>query len=332
MTIRFTFDYELFVNDRTGDIDHCLIIPTRELLAMFDRQNVKATFFIDMAYAYRLRELMDTYASLKEDYRKFCQQVKEIADKGHEVALHLHPQWFYADYDGVNWIMDFDHYKLSDMPLELANERFDECYQLLCEISGYNVVSFRAGGFSIQDYQGFYDAMRRNGIKNDSSVLFGEKQITKLHSYDYSSLISPELYHFSNEITTEDSLGEFCELPIATIRMSVVKYILYRLKWKYIKNQKFIRWGNGGDLAERQSKEFKANVKRRFEEGVKVFASVDGHFGSFIPQIVREYRKKGIQNITVLGHPKLASHGSIKKIEQIILRYKNSIEFKTINQ
>lgn len=332
MNVRFTFDYELFVNDNTGDIDHCLIIPTNELLKMFGRNGVKVTFFIDMAYAYRLRELIEEFPCLAEDYRKLCIQVRDIAEQGHEIALHLHPQWFYADYDGTKWIMDFDHYKLSDMPLEIANQRFDECYHLLCEISGYNVVSFRAGGFSIQDYQGFYDAMRRNGIKNDSSVLFGEKQITKLHSYDYSSLLSLEKYQFSDDLLVQDQQGQFSEFPIATFKMSLINYVLYKLKWKYFKNPAFTPWGKGGDNPERRKQEFRENVKRRIIDGVKVFASADGHLSELLPQFVEKYNKKGIQNLTFLGHPKLASKGSINNVERFILKFKNSVVFKTINQ
>lgn len=330
MNIRFTFDYELFVNDHTGDIDHCLIIPTNELMKMFDRHGVKATFFIDMAYAYRLTELMDKNPSLKIDYEKFCKQVKDIADHGHEVALHLHPQWFYAGYDGNDWIMDFDHYKLSDMPLEEANRKFDICYKMLREISGYPVKSFRAGGFSIQEYKGFYDALERNGIVNESSALFGEKQITSLHSYDYSSMKSPEVFNFSKNITEPDNSGKFKEYPIATRKMSFIRYVMYKLQWKVFKNPDFKPWGKGGDNPERRKAEFRDNVKRRFVEGVKVFASVDGHFGEFLPKFVKEYKRKGVNNITVLGHPKLASKASIANIEKFIERYKKHLNFTTI--
>lgn len=330
MNIHFTFDYELFVNDHTGDIDRSLIIPTNELMKMFGRHNVKATFFIDMAYAYRMKELMETCTPLREDYAKFCTQVNDIADQGHKIALHLHPQWFYAGYDGKEWIMDFDHYKLSDMPLEEANSKFDECYRLLCEISGTKVDSFRAGGFSIQEYKGFYDAMRRNGIKRDSSALFGEKQITELHSYDYSTLKSPDSYRFSSDMVVEDKNGEFTEYPIVTKKMSVYTYILYKLKWKYLKDTNFVRWGNGGDNPERQKREFKENVKRRFSNGVNLYGSVDGRLGELLPSVIKKCIKNKIKDVTFLGHPKLASKGSIANIEKLIIKFKYQVEFKTI--
>lgn len=330
MKIYLTFDYELFVNDNTGDIDNCLIIPTNKLLEVFDRQGVKATFFIDMAYAFRLDELKDEYHNLGTDYNKFCKQVHEIREHGHEIALHLHPQWFYAVYDGEKWCMDFDHYKLSDMPHEEADKKFDLCCKLLRDMSGYDVKSFRAGGFSIQGYTGFYDAMKRNRLINDSSVLFGEKQITPLHSYDYSQVEKSEPYHFSNEVALSDENGEFVEFPISTISMSLIKYCASKIKWKLVKDSSFNRWGNGGDNSDRRNKEFKDNVKRRIKEGVKTWASADGRLTEFLPLFVKDKMASCQDNLVVLGHPKLASVGSIRNLELFIEQNKQKHIFSTI--
>lgn len=330
MNLYFTFDYELFVNDHPGDIDNCLITPTNELMKMFDRNGVKVTFFIDMAYVYRLVELKSTIPLLTVDYDKLCAQVKDIHKHGHEIALHIHPQWFYAQHDGQNWIMDFDHYKLSDMPLEEANIKFDACVKMLKEMTGCEILSFRAGGFSIQEYEGFYDAMKRNGIRNDSSVLFGEKQITHLHSYDYSSLKTPVAYRFSTQMLNHDENGCFTEYPISTKKISLLVYCFSRLKWKYLNNPEYTPWGNGGDDPERKKAEFKENVKRRFSEGVRIFANADSQLSKFLPDIYNEYKKKGFEDFVVLGHPKLASVASIRNIDKFITKYKNEVTFKII--
>lgn len=330
MNIRLTFDYELFVNDRTGDIDNCLIVPTNRLMEMFDRQGVNATFFIDMAYAYRLNELKKQFQSLAVDYEKFCKQVKVIKEHGHEIALHLHPQWFYADYDGDKWLMDFDHYKLSDMPLEEANAKFDICCTMLRDISGYDVKSFRAGGFSIQGYVGFNEAMARNGLLKDSSVLFGDKQITSLHSYDYSNVINSDAYCFSNDVSKKDELGRFTEYPITTMRLSLLKYCLYKLKWKYQKRPSFVPWGNGGDNIDRRNKEFRNNVRRRLKDGVNIWASADGRLTELLPLFMKHRAKNSNKCLIVLGHPKLASVGSIENLEQFIINNKINHNFSII--
>ena len=330
MNIYLTFDYELFVNDNTGDIDNCLIIPTNKLLEMFDRQNVKVTFFIDMAYAYRLNELKRRFPSLKSDFDKFCKQVNNIGTHGHEIALHLHPQWFYANYDGERWIMDFNHYKLSDMPLAEADEKFDICCSMLKQISNCNVKSFRAGGFSIQGYKGFYSSLKRNGLENDSSVLFDEKQITKLHSYDYSNVETSNSYPFSDDLTIRNEHGEYREYPISTIKMSLLKYGAYKIKWIIFKSEDFTQWGNGGDNADRRSKEFSDNVKRRIKEGVRTWASADGRLTEFLPLFIKDRMRNHHKDLVVLGHPKLASIGSIRNLEKFIENNKGKHNFSII--
>lgn len=330
MNVYLTYDYELFVNDYTGDIDHCLIIPTNEIMKMLSNHNVYATFFIDMAYAYRLNELKNQHASLAEDFNKFCKQVKDIKEQGHEIALHIHPQWFYADYDGNAWKMDFDHYKLSDMPVDEANEKFTICCSMLREISGYDVKSFRAGGFSIQDYTGFYHSLDKNGLSIDSSVLFGEKQITTLHSYDYSAVKSPEPYCFSENITVEDNNGKHKEFPISTISLSFFRYSFYKLKWMMFKKTEFASWGNGGDSNAKRNKALKDNIRRRFKNGARIWASADGRLTELLPIFLSNYKANNYNNLVILGHPKLASKGSIENIEKLIVNNKENLTFSVL--
>lgn len=328
MNIYLTFDYELFVNDNTGDIDHCLIIPTNHLLVLLKRHDVHAVFFIDMAYAYRMKELKDKYPALETDYEKFCTQIRQIAAEGHEIALHLHPQWFYAQYDGDKWKMDFEHYKLSDMPVEMADKRFDVCYALLKEISCYNVKSFRAGGFSIQGYEGFRNAMKRNGLINDSSALFGEKQLTALQHYDYTFLDTPDVYSFDENSLKPKVSGSFTEYPIATTKFSLLAYCLLKIKVKFFTSP-YVRWGNGGDAAAKRNQEFWENVKRRMTNGVKVYGSVDGFLSLILEKCLKQQLAKGYQNMTLLGHPKLASEQSLANLDAFIAKNINKHSFRT---
>ena len=62
--------------------------------------------------------------------------------------------------------------------------RFNECVHLLEEIVDSKVIGFRAGGYSIQNFNLFADLLNSNGIKIDSSVLsraeLGRHEIIKL--------------------------------------------------------------------------------------------------------------------------------------------------------
>ena len=329
MRLHITYDYELFVNDITGGVDECLITPTNEILAMLKRQGAKATFFVDTAYLYRLKELGKSFPVLMQDFEKCSKQVKDMAAQGHEVALHIHSQWFYAQFDGTSWQMDFEHYKLSDMPSDEACKKFFMCSKLLKEISEYDVKSFRAGGFSIQDFNMFDYCMSGNNLINDSSALFKEKLISTLHKYDYTSLQSAAPYHFKHSVNDICDNGPFTEYPIITKKVSFIRYCLFRIKGKMQKDPKFRKWGNGGDLPERRKAEFKANVKNKLHPSVRIFATADGRLSSFLNELLRECKRQNLSDMTILGHPKLASPGSIANTETFIEKNKKHHSFTT---
>ncbi len=200
MNVYVTLDYELFLNDISGDPENCLVTPGNKFLDICDRQGIKATFFVDAAYLYRLNELKDTFPELAKDFQTVSAHIADIAKRNHSIGLHIHSQWYYSTFDGKKWTIDFKHYKLSDMPQEEADKKFQDSLDLLKSISGAPIKSFRGGGFSIQDYKSFPEIMLRNGITNDSTAIYKGKLITNLHSYDYTSLKSSDHYQFDNDI------------------------------------------------------------------------------------------------------------------------------------
>ena len=108
MDIYLTLDYELFLNDISGDVDHCLITPGNALLDLCDSQGIKATFFVDAAFLYRLEELKNEHPVLLQDLRKVSNHIQDIVRRGHSIGLHIHSQWYYSEFDGIKWNIDFD--------------------------------------------------------------------------------------------------------------------------------------------------------------------------------------------------------------------------------
>lgn len=328
MNIYITLDYELFLNDITGDVDHCLITPTRELLKVLDRHQVKATFFVDMAYIYRLGELRGRYDSLQEDYVKVTSQVKELALRGQKIGLHLHPQWFYSNYNGREWVVDFEHYKLSDMPEMEAHEKFVTCHKLLEEIVGGKVDSFRAGGFSIQTFKAFSSILKECGITKDSTVLYKGLLLSKLHYYDYSSLNNPEVYRFTNNIIEPDTDGEITEYPISTSKMNILTYCYYR--YKNHKARSNNNWGNGGDLPANRRSNFVKSLISKMRFSVGIGASIDYQSFFNLDYVYKKYKKNGVSTVVILGHPKNLSPLSIQSLDEFIRMTIVKETYKTI--
>jgi peptidoglycan/xylan/chitin deacetylase (PgdA/CDA1 family) len=328
MNIYITLDYELFLNDITGDVDHCLIIPTKELMKVLDNYQIKATFFVDMAYVYRLNELCSLYPSLQEDYEKVTSQVKTLADQGHKIGLHLHPQWFYSNYNGKEWIVDFEHYKLSDLTEEEACQKFETCHLMLERIIGRKVDSFRAGGFSIQTFGAFHLMMKKCGITKDSTVTYKSRLLSKLHYYDYSKLQSPEIYKFNDDIVEPVENGTITEYPISTSRMGFLPYCYKRYIFHKKKNNN--NWGNGGDLPSNRRAGFIHSFLSKIRLSVEVGASIDYQSLFNLNYVYNNYKKDGRESLVILGHPKNFSPLSLESLNSFIDKVIKTDSFKTL--
>ena len=312
-----TLDYELFLNDLTGDVENCLIKPTEKLLEVLTINNVKATFFVDASYLLRLVELKDDKPSLQHDFETVVKQVKNIKDLGHTIALHIHPQWFYSQFDGKNWILDFDHYKLSDMPQELADKKFEQCLNLLKNISQSEIKAYRAGGYSVQGYKSFPNILVNNGIFVDSSVLCGMKNLTHLHNFDYSTIKKSSIYTFDKDVLTprDDGHGMVTEYPITTAKMSFARYCYYKIKNRKVASNN--NWGNGGDMPSHRKRGFIKNVFKKLFTPVFTSASIDYQSFTFTDYVLKKNDEKS-SCIVIIGHPKNFSPASLSYLEKLL--------------
>ena len=328
MNIYITLDYELFVNDNTGDIEHCLIIPSDKFMDVCDKFNIKSTFYVDAAYLYRLNELKSKYESLMCDFNLVSQHVKDIVRRGHKVALHIHPQWYYAQYIGEQWQMDFEHYKLSDMPQDRADDLLVKSMNLLKDITGRPIDSFRAGGYSIQDYISFPRLFVENGIGKDSSVLCGEKLISSLHVFDYTNVKTGKCYSFKDDITKPAEDGCMIEFPISTFKMPFLEYCRARIKNNRTPNN--VTWGNGGDKPAKKGVTFIRHFVSKLIKGVNCIATFDypncyemDYWSKFIDN-------NTIDDLVIITHPKLLSPLSITNLERFLEKYHKTHTFNTI--
>ena len=150
MNIYITLDYELFLGKETGSVTNCIIRPMAELNKISEKYNVFYTIFIDSAYLLRLYDIKSQSKELQKDWTNVCQNLKELAQKGHDIELHFHPQWLFSTYNAERekWYVDSDHYKMSDVEdKDFLRESFAKAKNLLEKVVGKNVVAFRAGGY-----------------------------------------------------------------------------------------------------------------------------------------------------------------------------------------
>lgn len=310
MKIVITLDYEMFLNDIVGTVENTLIRPTNRMLDICKEHNIRMTVFVDASYLYRLRELYSIYPKLRDDFEMVAANIRKIVAYGHDVQLHLHPQWYYCTYDGKKWIMDWSHYKLSDIEPSRAFSLFKDSKELLESIVGYKLTAFRAGGYSIQDFD-YEKCFNENGIKIDSSVLSGCKYHSDTHSYDYTKC--PKTIYNFNALETLCEDGFFKEVPISTKEYNFFRYILLK---KIRQKGCTPKYGDGGDLPERIRADRFMKIKQCFGRPMHVSATFDWLMYNFVEDVIKDYTRYGVA--TIISHPKNVSPSSLEYMNKFI--------------
>jgi len=153
---------------------------TKTILELFDKHNVKATFFVVGHIA-----------------EKFPDLIKEIYDKGHEISSH-----------------SYSHPDLRKISKEEFEKDLTKSLQILEKITGEKVLGFRAPLFSINSKNFWvYDFLRKY-LKYDSSI-FPIKS-----SYYGLPKAPREIYHPDlHDVTKKDDNQSFVEIPPSTYRI-----------------------------------------------------------------------------------------------------------------
>lgn len=156
---------------------------TRPILDLLDKYNIKATFAVLGTVAEQHPEL-----------------IKEIYDKGHEIASHA-----------------WSHKTLHSLGKNAFEEEIKKSVEMLESITGEQPIGFRAPSFSIDNSTKWaFEILERHGFMYDASV-FPIK--TRLYGVPDAPL---HIYRPSKEdITLEDSNGAIIEFPMTVLRHGV---------------------------------------------------------------------------------------------------------------
>lgn len=175
-----------------GDIEK----PTGEILELFEKYGIKATFFI-------LGEVAKYYPHL----------VKMISSEGHEIASH-----------------GSTHTDLWNFTPETFKNQLLESKKILEDLSGKKVIGYRAPNLVIEDW--IIPILRELEFEYDSSVCPSRKLMGKF-SYPVEL---PQHPYFTDDISFREGSGSFFEIPIPVypyIKLPAATGIMTRVigKW-----------------------------------------------------------------------------------------------------
>lgn len=208
MNLSLTFDYELY-GDGSGDVFQHIIEPTNRILNICDSNHIKTTIFFEVIEYLKLKEEWNNGNKMgysKNPIEAIEKQLQEAAKKGHDIQLHVHPQWVKAKYEENQWKVDLSNWRLGDFKIEenysiedmLSNGK-KTIENLIREVvSEYQCIALRAGGYNVMPSQKVYNAMQNLGLKIDSSVYPDGYERGELSRYDYRDAPFLSCLEFTN--------------------------------------------------------------------------------------------------------------------------------------
>jgi hypothetical protein len=226
LTICPTADYELFFGRNHLPPEEVLFEPTSKLLEVWAEFDIKGTLFPDICSVWRHRELgISGYAEA------FEAQIKDAAASGHDIQLHLHPEWRFANFSDGAWHFKSGTQSLHDLGFspddpDGAPTLIRKGIRYLEELvrgndPHYRCMAFRAGGWIIQPEEALFSTLLSEGIRVDASVIPGMKSGRTDYVIDFRAVPDKPMWFISPGEGIGVASGrhqDLLEIPIASYR------------------------------------------------------------------------------------------------------------------
>lgn len=221
----FTLDYEIYGNGK-GSLKELVYEPAGKLIEVFKKHKAKLVFFVEVA------ELESIDSTSSDPFiNRIKDQIKYIRDNGFEIGLHIHPQWYRAQFKDNNWLLNYAEYNLASLPENRIKDLLDRALSYLRSLvidSKFTPYAYRAGNWLINPARKIAPLLASHGIKIDSSVFKGGYQSAV--GLDYRQAPS-DLYFwkFTDDAIKPAKEGVLIEIPI---------FIRMITPWKFIKGKR----------------------------------------------------------------------------------------------
>jgi hypothetical protein len=187
--IALTDDWELRGNG-SGDIEQIQFRAMRELVNLYDSHGIKSTFNAEVMQQLTFRKLQDCYPQLKPLADAWDEHIRMAFSRGHDIQLHIHPQWSKVEFENNRWMLSGDWSLLNYEPqasyaMLSAGKSYLE--RLLTPLApNYRCVSFRSGSSAIAPSAFLLHQLAQLGLVFDMSIIQGLRVNTRNLQLDYS--------------------------------------------------------------------------------------------------------------------------------------------------
>src|ERR1041385_5473482 len=182
-------DWELSGNG-SGDIRQLQFEPMRRLVSIYNRLGIRGSFNAEVMQQITFRHQQARANELKLLADEWDEIVRETFRQGHDIQLHVHPQWHNAEYQNGRWKLTADWSILNysrDDALRMLRQARKYLENLLKGVDrNYRCVSFRSGAWCIAPSPHMLDLLVQLGIVFDMSIVAGVKYDTRNIKLDYT--------------------------------------------------------------------------------------------------------------------------------------------------
>jgi hypothetical protein len=216
-----TVDHEVF-GDGSGSIEACMIRPFERLLSVVEHHGAPLTIFLEPLH---LMAAQGTGGGEAVDV--VLAQVRKATTLGHEVQLHLHPQWWPV-VQGERAMPDHALWRTGGLEQATVERMIRRALEWLRDGLGEEVVStisvFRAGGWCIQPEAEVLRALWACGLKADSTVAPGVWNPIGVNWHDFRNVPTRPFWRVVDRLDDPRPEG-LLEIPICTGRVSRLRNI-----------------------------------------------------------------------------------------------------------
>jgi hypothetical protein len=208
----FTLDYEIYGNGK-GSLRDLVLDPTQRLAEVFREFEAPFVVFAEAVEFAKMEE-----AQSDPDSAGVRAQMRELRAAGHEIALHLHPWWANARYEGGRWRLDWSERNICALQPERVEAIVSEAIRYLRESLNdphFTPLSFRSGLWVMQPTSVIAEVLARHGVEMDSSLFKGGR--VRGLGFDYRpAMANGSSWRFGNDVNMPDPHGTLLEIPIHT--------------------------------------------------------------------------------------------------------------------
>lgn len=191
-----TDDWELF-GDGSGNMRRIQFDTMKQLADIYDRFGLRGTFNVEVMQQLYHLDYGQRHPDLLALAREWESLVKDIYARGHDVQLHVHPQWHQAHYEDGQWLLN-PRWSILDYSYEDAFHMLETSKAYLeallaPDYPDYQCVAFRSGSWFLAPGDHILPILSKLGIRCDMSITKGLYTQLDHGQLDYRDIDEPFL-------------------------------------------------------------------------------------------------------------------------------------------